>query len=469
MWAALVLTWLQAVPTTVAFDRASSCAPREVIARELRGSPLRLVADGATLTVQLTREAAGHRLIVKTAVGVVVLERSLPTTSCSEAGVAAALILDRSVRDLLVWLPDGGSARDSTPRDATPAGPPSPGTSPRTTSPDTTSSGAGAQRSSVLPPSTRPSGAAPSGTAPRDPTSSDTTSSGTTSSGTTPGDSTVTGPPSTGITSASDTTAPGRAASRATSSRSGAPPDTPPREPASPSAGPPARMKSNPTPRDDGQAASTAPDGTPPGSPRPIESPVDANSSRGEDVPRERERKAPLRLRFELGVGGGFAVPTAATLSGLFSADASLHFGPWRVGLLAAFSLGGSTPVTDEAGRARGTLSSRTLYLLPSAMRCSDSPVQFCGGLRAGARLDLGSAAGPSLFQTRAALAAAPTTGAGGRIAVTLGPVLLALDVTLLVNLLTPRLQLEGLPTGIDTPRIELLLNLSGGVRLNSR
>jgi hypothetical protein len=231
-------------------------------------------------------------------------------------------------------------------------------------------------------------------------------------------------------------------------------------------------MESNPTPRDDGQAASPTPDGTPPGSPRPIESPADANSSRGEGVPStdvERERKAPLRLRFEFAVGGGFAVPTPATLSALFSADASLDLGPWRTGLLAAFSLGGSTPVTDDAGRARGTLSSRTLYLLPSAMRCSDSPVQFCGGLRAGARLDLGSASGPYLFQTRAALAPAPTIGAGGRVDVTFGPVLFALDVTLLVNLLTPRLQLEGLPIGIDTPRIELLLNLSGGVRLNSR
>jgi len=156
-------------------------------------------------------------------------------------------------------------------------------------------------------------------------------------------------------------------------------------------------------------------------------------------------------------------------VSALFSADAALQFGPWRAGLLGAFSLGSSTPVTDETGRARGTLSSRTLYLLPHAMRCSDTTVQFCGGLRAGARLDIGSAAGPLLFQTRMVLAPAPTAGVAGRIALALGPVLIAIELTLLVNMLTPSLTLEGLTATIDTPRIELLVNLSAGARVPSR
>ena len=150
----------------------------------------------------------------------------------------------------------------------------------------------------------------------------------------------------------------------------------------------------------------------------------------------------------------------------MFSADAALQFRPWRAGLLGAFSLGGSTPVTDETGRARGTLSSQTLYLLPFAMACSDTTLQLCGGLRVGARLDIGSASGPLLFQTRTAFAPAPATGVAGRIALGLGPILIALDVTLLVNLLIPRLALEGLTARIDTPRLELLANLSIGARV---
>lgn len=166
--------------------------------------------------------------------------------------------------------------------------------------------------------------------------------------------------------------------------------------------------------------------------------------------------------------GGGLAFPTTATVSALFSAEAALRFGPWRAGLLGAFSLGGSIPVTDETGRRRGTLSSQTLYLLPHAMRCSDSRVEFCGGLRAGTRLDIGSASGPLLFQTRTALAPAPTIGLAGRVALTLGPLVIGLDATLLVNLLTPSLGLQGLSARIDTPRVELLVNLSAGARVPS-
>ncbi|MDP3502649.1 MAG: hypothetical protein Q8S33_20085 [Myxococcales bacterium] len=174
----------------------------------------------------------------------------------------------------------------------------------------------------------------------------------------------------------------------------------------------------------------------------------------------------PRQLRFEFTGGGGAAFPTPATVSALFSADAAVQFGLWRAGLLGAFSLGGSTPVTDETGRERGMLSSQTLYLLPHAMRCSDTMVQLCGGLRAGVRLDIGSSSGPLLFQTRTALAPAPTTGLAGRVAIALGPVLFAVDLTLLVNLLTPKLDLEGLNAAIDTPRVELLVTLSAGARV---
>ena len=78
----------------------------------------------------------------------------------------------------------------------------------------------------------------------------------------------------------------------------------------------------------------------------------------------------------------------------------------------------------------------------------------------------LGSAAGPLLFQIRPGLAVAPSAGLAGRVAMTLGPVLIAIDATLLVNLLTPGLSLQGLTARIETPRVELLINLSGGLRV---
>ncbi len=156
-------------------------------------------------------------------------------------------------------------------------------------------------------------------------------------------------------------------------------------------------------------------------------------------------------------------------MSALFSADAAVQFGLWRAGLLGAFSLGGSTPVTDELGRARGTLSSQTLSLLAHAMRCSGTTVQLCGGLRAGVRLDIGSASGPLLFQTSTAVAPAPTTGVAGRVAIAFGPVLFAVDLTLLINLLTPKFDLKGLTAVIETPRVEFLVNLSAGARVPSQ
>lgn len=176
--------------------------------------------------------------------------------------------------------------------------------------------------------------------------------------------------------------------------------------------------------------------------------------------------RAPRRLHFELTAGGGLAAPTPATVSLLLSLDGALRLpSVWRFGLLGAFSFGGSAPVIDEQGRTRGTLSTQTLFLLPHAMACLDTTVEVCGGVRAGARLAAGTAAGPFLFQTRTAFAPAPTAGLGARAAFAIGPVVLALDVTGLVNLTTPALGVEGLTASIETPRLELLLHLSAGGR----
>ncbi len=171
-------------------------------------------------------------------------------------------------------------------------------------------------------------------------------------------------------------------------------------------------------------------------------------------------------LRFEATAGAGINAPTPSTVSALLAADAALHFSPWRFGLLAAFSFGGSTPVLDDVtGRERGTLTARSLFLLPHAMVCLDRTLSLCGGVRAGARIAIGSAAGDYIFQTKTVLAPTPTTGLGGRLAFGIGPILFALDLSLLVNLTTPKLEVQGLNTTLDTPRFDLLLALSAGGR----
>ncbi len=181
------------------------------------------------------------------------------------------------------------------------------------------------------------------------------------------------------------------------------------------------------------------------------------------DEPMESTLRA---LRFEATGGAGINAPTPSTVSALLSADASLSYSPWRFGLLAAFSFGGSTPVLDDiTGRERGTLTTRSVFVLPHAMVCLDRAVSFCGGVRAGARIAIGSAAGDYIFQTQTVLAPTPTTGLGGRLAFGIGPVLFALDLSLLVNLATPQLIVQGLNTTIDTPRFDLLLALSAGGR----
>ena len=189
------------------------------------------------------------------------------------------------------------------------------------------------------------------------------------------------------------------------------------------------------------------------------------SAPRENDAPVEHQLR-PDGVRFELVAGGGFSAPTPATLSLLLGLDAALHLTPrWRVGLLGAFSFGGSTPVVDEQGRSRGTLSGQTLFVLPHAMACLDLPIELCGGARAGLRLAAGTAAGPYIFQTRTVFAPAPTIGPGARATFAIGPLVLALDVTGLVNPWTPALGVEGLVGSIETPPVEVLVQLSAGGR----
>ncbi|MCA2979887.1 MAG: hypothetical protein INH41_00840 [Myxococcaceae bacterium] len=173
-----------------------------------------------------------------------------------------------------------------------------------------------------------------------------------------------------------------------------------------------------------------------------------------------------LPLRGSLSAGGGLLVPTPASASGLLALDASVLVGArWRLGLLGAFSFGGSSAVTDEDGRTRGALSSTSLAVLGSALACTTGRLVACGGARAGVRVGLGVASGPFIFQPRTATTLAPTVGPAGRLALRFGRFFAAADVTLLVNLLTPALAVDGLfSAGSATPRLEALGWLGAGV-----
>ncbi|MBM4777526.1 MAG: hypothetical protein GQE15_07455, partial [Archangiaceae bacterium] len=114
----IVMAMLAAAPTTIAIDGSTACAPRQVLERELRRAPVQFVEGAAALIVRLAPEGASHRLLVRDASGAIVIERVLPTAACQEAGVAAALIIDRALRDIVVRLPPSVT-RDATAKDAT--------------------------------------------------------------------------------------------------------------------------------------------------------------------------------------------------------------------------------------------------------------------------------------------------------------------------------------------------------------
>jgi hypothetical protein len=159
--------------------------------------------------------------------------------------------------------------------------------------------------------------------------------------------------------------------------------------------------------------------------------------------------------------------PTPALVSPLLALDAALLLnGRWRVGLTTTFSFGGEVPLLDENARRRGTLRSRDVTALASAMACTDGRLTLCGGARAGLRFAIGDAFGPFVFQTRTAVAVTPTLGPAARLGVTFGVFLLALDATLLVNLPTPPLAVDGLPTTLAAPRVEGLGFVAAGVLL---
>ncbi|MBL8923101.1 MAG: hypothetical protein JNJ54_29900 [Myxococcaceae bacterium] len=556
-----VTTMLAAAPTTIAVSPASACSPGGVLERELRRAPVRFVEGEAELTLRLDPEGGGHRLRVTDLEGVTAIERLLPTPSCDEAAVAAALIIDRALRDIVVRLPaqDGGArprrevstknagAGDPAARSAT-AEPGTTGVAERTTTSAGPSAAPPADRlanaapvdaaktpatdrgavnatpdptktpAAKTPPTDRaavndmpsPTKTAATNAAPTDPArttppgasaktpgalpprvSPPTTRDSTTPDRDTTPETPPIPPPSRPPSGSPTTSAPPPIGAPARTAATEAPPvpptgSAPPASAATrgttaPGAGPPTPLSNATTTGPTPPPVSTPPSlsSAPPlvsATPAPVItdetsgiSPAPSTvlvSTAREVAPPVEQHPRPSGPRFELTAGAGFSTPTPSTLSLLLSLDAAFRLvGPWRVGVLGAFSFGGSTPVIDEQNRTRGALATQSLFVLPHAMACLDTPVELCAGLRGGLRLSAGTAGGPFLFQTRTVFAPAPSLGPGARAAFAIGPVVIALDVTGLVNLATPALAVEGLATRVETPRFELLVHLSAGGR----
>jgi hypothetical protein len=464
MQALLTLVLLSAPALSV--DASSACAPREALERELARAPVRFVASGGDLVLSLNRTGPAFRVTLARRGGALALERSLPTRDCPEAVAAAAVILERFVRELAVSAGRDEATTAAGDRAGSARQPPTaPATRSAAVNVAPSPAGAAPPREAAPPTAaTRQDGSAPrSPSAPSPQPAARDTAARRAAPDASPPATTALRPATAGPSLAD--TAPARdvppqaregVASAPAPSELTAPNASPGRSPAGELATAeraPATTPSAPPPRDARLEPAGAPDTAPaPGAPLPL------GAAGGP------ERAGP-RLRLTVTAGAGLAAPSPSTASPLLALDVGLILAErWRVGLTGAFSFGGAVTVVDDAGRTRGTLSSRDVTVLGSLMACTPGGLSACGGARGGLRLGIGSAAGPFLFQTRPAFAAAPTVGPAGRLGLQLGAFTLALDATLLVNLTTPALAIDGLATAIATPRIEGLVFLAAGV-----
>jgi hypothetical protein len=98
----VMLGLVLAAAPTMRVDPASRCAPEAALRRELARAPVTVVEGDADFEVTLVAAGPGLRLELTRGEGDVVLERALPTTSCPEAVAAAAVIIERFMREVAV-------------------------------------------------------------------------------------------------------------------------------------------------------------------------------------------------------------------------------------------------------------------------------------------------------------------------------------------------------------------------------
>jgi hypothetical protein len=173
---------------------------------------------------------------------------------------------------------------------------------------------------------------------------------------------------------------------------------------------------------------------------------------------------APVPLEWSILIGAGAITPTPATVSPWLSLEGDLLIARrWQVALLAAVSLGGTTPVIESAV-TRGELATRDLLALPGFAVCSDTLLRACLGVLAGLRLTLGSAAGSLVFQTKTQVFPEFTGGARVEVALPVSWARLSAGVGVLFNPVPTQFGLEGLKATVSTPLIEGFAHLRVGL-----
>jgi hypothetical protein len=189
-----------------------------------------------------------------------------------------------------------------------------------------------------------------------------------------------------------------------------------------------------------------------------------ADSSATSAVASNPNASVPWTLELTIGGGGAFPGLNAAPVSWGVSADVAAVIGRrWRVGLSPFFSFGGSASVLDEAGVNRGTITARSVAVLPHVMLCTENTAELCAGIRLGARLGLGSSSGERIFQTRLAVNASAIAGIAASGTFRVGRLVFSVRTSGLAFPVTQVFSVEGLSTALSLPQFELLLELLFG------
>ncbi len=168
----------------------------------------------------------------------------------------------------------------------------------------------------------------------------------------------------------------------------------------------------------------------------------------------------------EGGVGVGIFVPGApSTVAPVITAEAALIIASRvKLGILGVFDFGGESTIFDENRVQRGTLTSRSGLVLPSAQLCLDFGLRLCGGVFAGARIVEGTASGTYIFQRTTSRFATFTFGPTAQLAFIRGPFRIALDASLLIDPNPASFPIEGLTTPLTFPIAQGLFRLSIGL-----
>lgn len=412
----LVIQVLHAAPA-LSLANDSPCAPREVLAQELKLAGLVFTQDGE-LRLSLSKEG---RLTLRRE-GKLVLSRELGSGSCDELGRAAGVVVARYVREL----------------------------HPFQTESRTLSSDAATVNTARVPVKKKVSGSdvleaateisATPNTAPsKAPAPLDTPSMAE------PSSPPLTSADTSGIFELPDASTPNSGSVKV------------PRAPSLPPLRAENRFRET-------QAVVTfaeAIDGGPTSPP----SAISVIAPDGGPAPEPVIEPSPIHVsHFELLAGAGVAIPDVPEIGPQIAVDFAVVLSDrLRLNLAGLFDFGGSIAIRDTQENERGILGMQGGLVIPGAAYCISKGLRFCIGIVAGTRIVVGESSGPFVFQTSSKTAVAFVGGPAAQAAFFAGPFHLALDVGGLFTPLPPTFGLEGLPGVLAVPVAQAHIRLSIG------